>query len=329
MATPPFFIVGGAGFIGSHTASQLLAEGENVVIYDNFSSGHLWHLGPWQTAKNLTVERGDAKDLDQLSAALRRSGAETVYHFASNPDIAKAMTDPLIDFWEGTYLTQNVVEAARQSGTVRRILYASGSGVYGDVGETPVHEGLSPMHPTSTYGASKLAGETLLSAYCHMYDLQARCFRFANVVGPSQTHGVSYDFIRKLTCDPKRLQILGDGRQSKSYIHVEDVVRAMRLFDRAMTGKFDCFNVATEDYLTVNEIADLAVEEMGLKDVAYDYTGGDRGWKGDIPIVRFNSDKIRSLGWKNRYTTKEAIRASLRSTLEAVKSGRIPASLKQ
>jgi len=326
MASPSFFVVGVVGFIGSHLVSQLLAEGETVVLYDNFSSGHLWHLGQWQTAKTLTVERGDVKDLDKLIEALRRSGAETVYHFASNPDIAKAMVDPLIDFWEGTYLTQNVVEAARRAGSVRRILYASGSGVYGDVGETPVHEGLSPMHPTSTYGASKLAGETLLSAYCHMYDLQARCFRFANVVGPSQTHGVSYDFIRKLTRDPKRLQILGDGRQSKSYIHVDDVVRALRLFERTMTGTFDCFNVATEDYLTVKEIADLAVEVMGLKEVVYDYAGGDRGWKGDIPIVRFNSEKIRALGWKNRHTSHEAIVISLRSTLDAVKSGLIKVS---
>lgn len=325
MASPSFFIVGGAGFIGSHLVSQLLAEEKTVAIYDNFSSGHLWHLGQWQAAKTLTVERGDVKDLDKLVEALQRSGAETVYHFASNPDIAKAMVDPLIDFWEGTYLTQNVVEAARRSGSVRRILYASGSGVYGDVGETPVHEGLSPMNPTSTYGASKLAGETLLSAYCHMYDIQARCFRFANVVGPSQTHGVSYDFIRKLTRDPKRLQILGDGRQSKSYIHVDDVVRAMRLFEQTMTDRFDCFNVATEDYLTVNEIADLAVEIMELKEVAYDYTGGDRGWKGDIPIVRFNSEKIRACGWKNRHTSREAIVISLRSTREAVESGLIKA----
>jgi UDP-glucose 4-epimerase len=325
MAQPPVFIVGGAGFIGSNLATQFLGEGVPVVIYDNFSSGQLWHLGRWQNDPLLTIVRGDVKDIEPLTEALRQSKAETLYHFASNPDIARAMVDPLIDFWEGTYLTQNVVEAVRRAGTVRRILYASGSGVYGDVGETPVHENLSPMYPTSTYGASKLAGETLLSAYCHMYDMQARCFRFANVVGSSQTHGVGYDFIRKLTADPKRLKILGDGRQSKSYIHVTDVIAAIRLFDRPLPERFDCFNVATEDYLSVNEIADLAVEVMGLRDVAYDYTGGDRGWKGDIPIVRFNSNKVRALGWKNRLTSREAIRLSLQSTLEAVKLGKITA----
>jgi UDP-glucose 4-epimerase len=323
MVAPPVFIAGGAGFIGSNLTIQLLGEGRPVVIYDNFSSGQLWHLGAWPNDPLLTIVRGDVKNLDPLTDALKQSKAETVYHFASNPDIARAMVDPLIDFWEGTYLTQNVVEAARRTGMVKRILYASGSGVYGDVGETPVYETLSPLHPTSTYGASKLAGETLLCAYCHMYDLQARCFRFANVVGSLQTHGVSYDFIRKLTRDPKRLPILGDGRQSKSYIHVSDVIAAMRLFDHPLPERFDCFNVATEDYLTVNEIADLAVQEMGLKDVVYEYSGGDRGWKGDVPIVRFNSSKIRSLGWKNKLTSRDAIRLSLQSTLEAVKSGKI------
>jgi UDP-glucose 4-epimerase len=306
MISRPIFVAGGAGFIGSSLVSRLLAEGDRVVIYDNFSSGQMWHLGSWQEDKALTIVRGDIKEFDLLRKAIEESAPETVYHFASNPDIARAMLDPLIDFWQGTFLTQNVVEAARQAGTVKRVMYASGSGVYGDAGKTPVHEAMSPMWPSSTYGASKLAGEALFSAYCHMYDLQALCFRFANVVGPSQTHGVSYDFIKKLSRDSTRLEILCDGRQSKSYIHVDDVITAMRMLDRSNKRRFDCFNVATEDYMTVNEIADLAVEEMGLKNVVYQHAGGERGWKGDIPIVRFNTEKIRALGWKNRYTTKEA-----------------------
>jgi UDP-glucose 4-epimerase len=323
MIPGPIFVAGGAGFIGSNLVSRLLAEGERVVIYDNFSSGHLWHLGQWQEDKALTIVRGDLKESDHLQKVMKQTQPETVYHFASNPDIARAAVDPLIDFWEGTFLTQNVVEAARLAGTVKRVMFASGSGVYGDTGKTPVREAMSLRPPSSTYGASKLAGEALFSAYCHMYDLEAFCFRFANVVGPSQTHGVSYDFIKKLSRDSTRLEILGDGRQSKSYIHVDDVIEAMRMVDRSQEQGFDCFNVATEDYATVNEIADMAVEEMGLKSVLYQYAGGDRGWKGDIPIVRFNSEKIRALGWKNRYTTKEALRISLRSTLESVKSGRI------
>ena len=323
MISRPIFVAGGAGFIGSNLVSQLLAEGDQVVIFDNFSSGRMWHLGNWQQNKALTIIRGDLKEFNAVEKAIKETAPETVYHFASNPDIAKAMVDPLIDFWEGTFLTQNLVEAARQAGTVRRVMYASGSGVYGDAGETPVHEAMSPMWPTSTYGASKLAGEALFSAYCHLYGLQAFCFRFANVVGPSQTHGVTYDFVRRLSQDSRHLEILGDGRQSKSYIHVDDVIAAMRMLDRSNEQRFDCFNVATEEYITVNEIADMAVEEMALKNVVYQHAGGNRGWKGDVPIVRFNSKKLRSLGWKNRYTTKEALRISIRSTIASVKSGQI------
>jgi UDP-glucose 4-epimerase len=325
MISGPIFVAGGLGFIGSNLVRRLLADGERVVVYDDFSSGRTWHLDKRQEDEGLTVVRGDLKDFDLLQKVMNETRPQTVYHFASNPDIAKAMTDPLIDFWEGSFLTQNVLEASRRVGTVRRVMYASGSGVYGDAGTTPVHEEMGPVQPRSTYGASKVAGEALLSAYWHMYGLQAFCFRFANVVGPCQTHGVSYDFVRKLSRDPKQLKILGDGSQSKSYIHVDDVMEAMQVVDRSTICSergFDYWNVATEDYVTVTEIADMAVKEMGLTDVVYQYTGGDKGWKGDVPIVRFNSEKMRSLGWKNRYTTREALRISLRSTLDSVNSGR-------
>jgi UDP-glucose 4-epimerase len=322
MLPQPIFVAGGAGFIGSNLVLRLLIDGERVVIYDNFSSGRLWHLGKSVEDKSLTIVQGDLKDLASLQSAMEEARPETVYHFASNPDIARGMTDPLIDFWEGTLLTQNVAEAARRVGTVKRIMYASGSGVYGDMGETPVVEGMC-LSPSSSYGASKLAGEALLSASCAMYGLQARCFRFANVVGGSQTHGVTFDFIKKLTANPTELEILGDGRQSKSYIHVTDIIAAMRRLEPTADPDFDCFNVATTDYATVNEIADMAVQEMSLQGVTYRYSGGSKGWKGDVPVVRFNSEKIRSTGWANRYTTKEALRLSLRSTIAAVKAGLI------
>ena len=216
-----------------------------VVVYDNFSSGRAWHL---PDDARLTVVRGDLKDLSALTLAI--AGSDAVFHFASNPDIAKAATQPDIDFWEGTYLTQNLLEAMRIA-RVPRLIYASGSGVYGDTGDTAVTETYSPLLPISTYGASKLACEVLICSYTHMFDLLGVGFRFANVVGPRQTHGVAYDFIRRLLKDPTRLEILGDGQQSKSYIHVEDVVDALLLLhDRGWTG-FDVFNVATEDYVTV------------------------------------------------------------------------------
>ena len=244
-------------------------------------------------------------------------GHDTVIHLASNPDIAAAMTDPAIDFHEGTYLTHCVVEAMRRSGA-SRILYASGSGVYGDLGEIAATEDHGPMIPESTYGASKLAGEALIASYAAMFGMRGLAFRFGNVVGPHQTHGVGYDFVRRLVADPTRLRILGDGTQSKSYIHVEDVMDAVLLAHAVVEEPFRPFNVATGDYITVTEIAELAIEVLGLQpdEVELEYTGGARGWKGDVPIVRLSTDRIRSIGWTCRRPTREALRASLTSMLE-------------
>lgn len=314
-----YFVAGGAGFIGSHLTRHLLAEPDAAVtVFDNFSSGRTWHL-PDDAGDRLTVVRGDLKEKAALTGAM--AGHDHVYHFASNPDIAKAMTQPDIDFWEGTYLTQNVLEAMRVAG-VPRLTYASGSGVYGDTGDTPVVESRPDMRPVSTYGASKLAGEALLCAYAAMFDLHAVAFRFANVVGPHQTHGVTFDFIRRLLNDPTQLTILGDGRQSKSYIYVDDVVGAMRLLaSRRFTG-FDVFNAATEDYVTVREIADLVVRRLGLRDVAYHFTGGRGGWKGDVPVVRFDTGKLRSLGWRNARTSVQALTDSVDSMIADAREGR-------
>jgi UDP-glucose 4-epimerase len=262
---------------------------------------------------------GDIRAFDDLVDAM--NGCEHVYLLASNPDIALAATDPAIDFWQGTYLTHNVLEAMRVNG-VTRITYASGSGVYGDQGETEVDEDFGPLIPISTYGASKLAGEAMIAAYAHMFDIDAVVFRFANVVGTRQTHGVTYDFVRRLLEDPSRLEILGDGSQSKSYIHVMDVVEAMMLLTERGWEGFEVFNVGTEDDITVSEIADLVVERMELKKIPYSYTGGDRGWKGDVPIVRFRSSKLASLGWRCTYSSRDAIIASIDANIaEATMSG--------
>ena len=348
------FVSGGAGFIGSHlvtlllkdaateqvvifdnfTSGQLsyieesiprvldafldvgqLAATEQVVIFDNFTSGQLSYIEESIQDSRVSVVRADLKELDAITMAMK--GCDTVFHLAANPDIAKAVTQPDIDFWEGTYLTQNVLEAMRVSGA-RKVLYPSGSGVYGENRDVAFAEDHGPCVPISTYGASKLACEGLIAAYCHMFELVGRAFRFANVVGPRQTHGVGYDFIRRLRADPTRLRILGDGSQKKSYIHVEDVLAAIRLADRGAIGKYDMFNVATDDYITVAEIADLAVEVTGLspKEVKYEFTGGDRGWKGDVPIVRFDCAKIKALDWKARRTSAEAVTDAMKAMFE-------------
>jgi UDP-glucose 4-epimerase len=319
-----FFIVGGAGFIGSHFAETLLGDPTTraVTIFDNFSSGREWHLTPFHEDARFEIVRGDIKDLALLTESMRDH--DVVIHLASNPDIARAATEPTIDFDAGTLLTQHVVEAMRVSGA-QRILYASGSGVYGDLGELEVQEDHGPLVPTSTYGASKLAGEALISSYCAMFELTGRVFRFGNVVGPRQTHGVGFDFVRRLLDDPSRLTILGDGSQSKSYIHVSDVVAAVLCANEREPLAFQAYNVATGDYITVTDIAELAVECVGLApgSVKFEYSGGDRGWKGDVPIVRLDTQRIRALGWSNEMLCREALETSMRSMLEDARAGRL------
>jgi UDP-glucose 4-epimerase len=316
-----FFLVGGAGFIGSHFVDRLLADPDlpAVTVYDNFSSGRPWHLEQHESDARLRVVEADVKDFEALVAAI--TGHDVIVHLASNPDIARAATEPAIDFDEGTYLTHLVVEAARAA-SVPRVLYASGSGVYGDLGETEAHEDWGPLIPVSTYGASKLAGEALLASYCHMFGLTVRVFRFGNVVGPRQTHGVGLDFVRSLLADGTSLRILGDGSQSKSYIHVEDVIDAV-LVGHAAEGLYDVYNVATGDYITVREIADLTLECVGLSQTRYEFTGGQRGWKGDIPVVRLNTERIRALGWQCRRSSREALKESMLALVQEVHAGRL------
>jgi UDP-glucose 4-epimerase len=319
---PRTIIVGGAGFIGSHFVDALLAaEGtDQVTVYDNFSSGQDWHLADHGGDERLQVVRGDANDLDALIEAM--AGHELVVHLASNPDIAAAMTNPAIDFDQGTLITHHVVEAMRRTG-VPKIAYASGSGVYGDLGELEASEDHGPMVPVSTYGASKLAGEALISAYAYMFDLTGLAFRFGNVVGRRQTHGVGFDFVRRLREDPSRLTVMGDGSQSKSYILVGDVVSAvLRAGGEAAESPFAVYNVATGDYVTVREIVGLALEVLGLDPatVEVEYGSSSRGWKGDVPIVRLNTDRIRELGWTPSAGSAEALRRSMQAMLADLES---------
>jgi UDP-glucose 4-epimerase len=314
------FISGGAGFIGSHLVARLLSDGAaaSITVFDNLTSGSRAHVERFMRDPRLNFIEGDIKNLELVARVMH--GCDTVFHLAANPDIAKAVHQPDIDFWEGTYLTSNILEAMRVN-RVPIMIYTSGSGVYGEAPGVAFHEGYGPCFPISTYGASKLGCEGLISSYCHMFGMIGRAFRFANVVGPRQTHGVGYDFIRRLGADPTRLRILGDGTQRKSYIHVEDVLGAVFAVLETLGAKprpFDVYNVATDDYMTVTEIAKLACESMDLRSetISFEYTGGDRGWKGDVPQVLFNVDKIKALGWKAGRTSREAMRASLQAMLD-------------
>jgi len=308
------FIAGGAGFIGSHTAEFLLSDAEHeITIFDNFSSPdtrkNLIHLS---NNNSLRILEGDILNLELLIKSMK--DCERVYLYASNPDIAKSMTQPDLDFYQGTLLTQNILEAMRKN-EVKNIIYTSGSGIYGDQGEQPLEEDFGPLIPISTYGASKLASESLISAYCHMFNMKAYVFRPANVVGKRQTHGVAYDFIRKLSTNPHRLEILGDGSQSKSYIHVEDLIEAIHFVLESSHDLFNYYNVATDDYVDVKRIAEIVTEEMGLKNVNLQYGPEKRGWKGDVPVVRFNLEKIHNIGWFSKMNSEEAIRRSVSEML--------------
>jgi UDP-glucose 4-epimerase len=307
-------VIGGAGFIGSHFTKAVMFEFPNVelLVVDNFSSGSRAHIESELQTFGGSLKEVDLKNRDETISALK--GVDLVAHFAANPNIAAAETQPDIDFWEGTLLTQNLLEAMRLGGA-KYLIYASGSGVYGEAVED-FSEDYGPCQPISTYGASKLACESMISAYCHMFGLRARTLRFANVVGPKQTHGIGHDLIRKLIKDPSHLQVLGDGSQSKSYIHVDDVVRAMLrmipILQSPITRPYDVFNVATDDYVSVKEIAE-DIAKLISPDATLEFGKEPRGWKGDVPVVRFDTMKIKSLGWKAQQNSSSALRSSIRS----------------
>lgn len=306
-------IVGGAGFIGSHFVEYFLSTSDaRIFVVDDLSSGGVGRISSFLDEPLVKLLELDARDTRSLTVAMKENQIDTVIHLASNPDIAAAMENPTIDFDSGTLITQSVVEASRLA-EVRTILYASGSGVYGDYGNSPCVESTTVPQPISTYGASKLAGESILSAYSHMCGMRCLAFRFGNVVGHRATHGVYYDFVNRLFEDSLSLNVRGNGNQSKSYVHVHDVISGVLIAESCHTSGFDVFNVATLDYMTVREIAEMAIISGGLEpdSVVVNYETSARGWKGDVPVVRLSSDKLRSLGWRNKFSSREAIELAL------------------
>jgi len=307
-------ITGGAGFIGSNMTDRLLNDEKNeVTIIDNFCSGQMSYIKDHQKNNRFNLIKGDMLDIELLKDIIQ--GQDFVYHFSANPDIAKGMIQTDLDLKQSIIATYNLMEAMRIH-NIKNIVYSSGSGVYGDVGFIETAESFGPLLPISMYGASKLGAEGIISAFCHMFDIQAWIYRFANVVGRRQTHGVGFDFINKLRKNSEMLQILGDGKQSKSYIHISDVIEAMLYTIEKSNDRVNLFNVATYDYITVNEIAKIVIEEMALNNVILEHTDGDRGWKGDVPVVRINQRKINNLGWKPKLSSIEAVRLSIKEMLE-------------
>lgn len=298
-------VTGCAGFIGSHLVEYLLHQGNSVTGYDNLSSGRTAWIEPLLSNPLFSFVEADLLNLEMLKEVMK--GHEVVFHLGANTDIPGGIRDPGIDFGNCTTATYNVLEAMRATGT-RQILFASSSTVYGDTEIHPTPETAGPLLPITNYGAGKLAGEALISAFCALYDMHGWMFRFGNVLGARMGHGVIYDFIRKLRRDPSRLEILGDGNQEKNYFLVEDCIEGMlHAFRRARDKPCDVFNLGTDTNIKVTEIAQIVAEEMGLRDVALCYTGGARGWPGDVPIVKYDMSKMKRLGWQPRFTSAEAI----------------------
>ena len=306
-------VTGGCGFMGSHLVEALLAAGHEVVIIDNLSSGSLDNLPP-EARGEVDVVVEDLKLWGHWPDALK--GADAVFHFAANPEVRVSTVEPRIHFEENVVATFNVLEACRRRG-VKYLVFASSSTVYGDARRIPTPED-HPIEPISVYGASKAASETLIATYSRLYGIRPLILRYANVIGPRTGHGVVVDFTRKLRANPRALEILGDGTQRKSYMYIEDAVDAtMHLFRLLAEGGLghSVFNVGSRDWITVREIADIVVEEMGLRDVAYRFvpaTPDGRGWPGDVKLMLLDISRLESTGWKPRYTSSEAVRLTAR-----------------
>lgn len=299
------FVTGGAGFVGSNLVERLIADGHVVTAYDNLSMGSRFFLQSCEAQPGFRFIEADLLDLATLCQSV--AGHDAVFHLAANSDITASRLQSDLDLRLGTIATYNVLEAMRRS-DIRKIVFSSSSVIYGEPSIVPTPENYGPLLPISLYGASKLACEGLISAFCHNFDFQAWIFRFANVCGRHGTHGVIVDFIRKLERNVHRLEILGDGEQSKPYLHVSECVDGILFGWRKAESQLNCFNLGCSGGTRVVHIAEMLLKALNLHDAKIVCTGGARGWIGDVPQVRLDCAKLETLGWKARMTSDEAVR---------------------
>lgn len=305
-------VTGGAGFIGSHVVDRLMAEGHELFVLDNLSSGDEHFIAAHLGKPNFQFHQLDLVH-DEITGLFE--GVEEVWHLAANPEVRLGAENTYVHLEQNVIATYNVLEAMRLHG-VRRILFTSTSTVYGDAEQLPTPEEY-PTIPISLYGASKLACEALIASYCHTFEMQAWIYRFANVIGRRSGHGVIYDFVQKLRTNPVELEILGDGTQTKSYIYISDCIEAMRvgLQGAADEERVHILNIGTDSMTSVTRIAELIAEAMNLAP-EFTYTGGKRGWKGDVPVMLLDASKLVALGWQQRYNSEEAVKKAIRDLLE-------------
>ncbi len=300
-------VTGGAGFIGSHLVDWLVREGWDVVVVDRLDRGKK-NIQHHLDTGAVELHVFDIGDLERLRSLME--GVDTVFHMAANADIRGGVKNTRVDLEENVIKTWNVLEAMRLQ-DVGEIVFASSAALYGDAAVIPTPEDYFPIQ-TSFYGASKLAGEGYIEAFSEAFGIKAWMYRFVSVVGERHPHGVTYDFVHKLRRNPRRLEILGNGKQKKSFLYVGDCVGGIMHGYRYGKDRVNIFNLGNEEYTTVDRVAEIVVEEMGLKDVEFVYTGGDRGWVGDAPMVFLSIEKMKKLGWKPEVGVEEAIRKTAR-----------------
>lgn len=314
-----YLVTGGCGFIGSHLVGSLLSQSNEVIVYDNLSSGRLDFLAPWLGNPCLEVVVGDLLQRRKLWNKLK--DIDFVMHLAANPDIREGIRRTSLDLEQNTVATHNVLEGMRRC-DVGAIALASSSTVYGRPTRLPTPEDYGPLLPESLYGASKLASEGLVSSFSATFGIKGFIFRFANIVGSRATHGVLVDFLRKLTRERRQLEVLGDGKQRKSFLKVDECIDAMLFVAENAKERLNVLNLGSEDQVTVSEIARLTLEAMGLSDTAIHFTGGSSGWPGDVPEMLLDTAKLKKMGWHAKRTSTEAVREALEELLSTNREGK-------
>ncbi|MFC2171637.1 NAD-dependent epimerase/dehydratase family protein [Acidobacteriota bacterium] len=306
-------VTGGAGFIGSHLCDLLLEQGYRVTALDDLSLGRIEFLERALTSEDFRFHRMDILERDRLKSLFAQGRFDAVFHLVANSDIQQGVLDPERDL-NLTFLSSfRVLEAMCLHGP-KKVLFASSSAVYGETDDS-ISDEHGPFKPISFYGAAKLAAEAYLSAHAHNHKVQAWIFRFPNVVGERATHGILYDFIRKLSANPAKLEILGDGKQSKPYVYVLDLIKIMMAAWTKMTGALNYLNIGPDDNLSVNRVADIVCEEMCLTDVQFSYSGGNRGWKGDVARYIYDTTRMKKLGFQITKSSEESVRQAVRRML--------------
>lgn len=308
-------VVGGAGFIGTHLCGTLLDKEIEVVCVDDLSMGTEENLNCLINRKGFSLYKTDASNTDELKIIFQNNHPDIVFHLAANSDIQASAKRPEIEY-KNTYSTTFSVLSCMKDTGVKKIFFSSTSAVYGDKRDLLLDENTPNLMPISYYGAAKLGSEALISAFTYMNNMQSLVFRFPNIIGPNLTHGVIYDFIRKLEKNPSSLLILGDGNQIKQYMYVSDLINAIMRFVFSIPNGMTLYNVGTEGGTSVNKIAETVCKEMGLSETTFEYTGGESGWKGDIPRFKYCLDKVHSAGWRAEYTSDEAVVLAVKDNWE-------------